>query len=122
MNDSYFKEYLKLLPGLDDFPVFYSDLEKEYLEGSPFLEAIDTEIEDTLYDYNLISKEIPEFGELYTLKEFTEAKMLASSRNFGAKINGESTNILAPLADMINCRDEYNARWFYDNEKEGFVI
>lgn len=26
------------------------------------------------------------------------------------------------MADMINCKDEYNAKWLYDNEMDGFVI
>jgi hypothetical protein len=62
-KDSEFFEYLNLLPGTDDFPVFYDDDEISFLEGSPFLYSIASELHNTENDYNLISKEIPEFGE-----------------------------------------------------------
>jgi len=33
-----YDEYLDILPkGLDDFPIFFTDEERNYLKGSPFL-------------------------------------------------------------------------------------
>ena len=37
--------------------------EKHYLKGSPFLDMVETEIISIKYDYDLIAKEIPEFGK-----------------------------------------------------------
>jgi len=102
--------------------VYFTEAEREYLKGSPFLEYIDTEIEDIRYDYSLISREIPEIAEKYTLDDFKRAKMLVISRNFGVTMNGKETNIQVPLADMFNTETPKNALWYYDDSRHGFIV
>jgi protein-histidine N-methyltransferase len=80
-------------PGLDDFPLFFNEDERSWLEGSPFIAFVDDEIENTRYDYDLIVKELPEIGQLYTYRQYAEAKFLVTSRNFGVTIDGKDTNI-----------------------------
>lgn len=63
------------------------------MEGSPFIAFVDEEIENTRYDYDLIVKDLPEIGELYTYRQYAEAKFLVTSRNFGVTIDGKDTNI-----------------------------
>jgi len=63
------------------------------LEGSPFIPFVDEEIENSRYDYELIKKEIPEFGERYSMRKYVEQKFLVTSRNFGVTIDGKDTNI-----------------------------
>jgi len=47
-----FKEYLDILPkGLDDFPIFFTEAERAWLKGSPFLGQIFEKIEDIKSDY-----------------------------------------------------------------------
>lgn len=55
--------HFALLPGIEESPVVFTDDEKHYLKGSPFLDMVETEIISIKYDYDLIAKEIPEFGE-----------------------------------------------------------
>ena len=57
-----FAEYLDILPkSLEDFPIFFTDDEKEWLKGSPFLNQVQEKIEDIRIDYDLICKEVKEF-------------------------------------------------------------
>jgi hypothetical protein len=73
--------------------VYFTEHERSYLKGSPFLEYLDQEIEDIRYDYSLIARDIPEFGKRYSKEDFTRAKMLVISRNFGVTRHGKETNI-----------------------------
>ena len=61
-KQSKFDQYLDILPkSLSDFPIFFTDEEKDYLKGSPFLSQINEKIEDIKVDYNLICKEVPDY-------------------------------------------------------------
>lgn len=109
-------------PGVEDFPVYFSEEERSYLAGSPFIDYIDTENEDIRYDYSLIAREMPDFGAKYTLDDFKKAKMLVISRNFGVTMNGVETNLQVPLADMFNTETPKNALWYYDDTRHGFIV
>ncbi len=54
-------------------------------------------------DYDAIREVAPEI-EVYPFKEFCWARMTASSRIFGLKIDGKKTDAFVPLADMLNHR------------------
>lgn len=59
---SFFAEYLDILPkSLNDFPIFFTDKERDLLKGSPFLQQILEKIDDIRIDYDLICKEVPEY-------------------------------------------------------------
>jgi len=90
---SYFANHYIVQPGVEDFPVYFTEKEREYLIGSPFLDYVDTEIEDIRYDYSLIAREMPEFGQKYSLDDYKKAKMLVISRNFGVTMKGIETNL-----------------------------
>jgi len=109
-------------PGVEDFPVYFTEAERAYLTGSPFLEYVDVEIEDIRYDYSLIAREIPEFADKYSLDDYKKAKMLVISRNFGVTMNGTETNLQVPLADMFNTETPKNALWYYDDSRHGFIV
>jgi len=54
---------LDILPkSLEDFPIFFTEEEKEWLTGSAFLQQIHEKIEDIRIDYELICKEVKEFA------------------------------------------------------------
>lgn len=44
------------------------------------------------------------------------------SRNFISTINDTETNVLVPMADMLNTNNPQNTAWYYDQLREGFVI
>jgi hypothetical protein len=52
------------------------------LKGSAFLDQIEEKIEDIKADYDLICKEVPEYAQ-FPLKEYSEIRMMVSSRIFG---------------------------------------
>ena len=121
-KDSLFYHHLQVQPGVEDFPVYFTEEERSYLKGSPFLEYLDQEIEDIRYDYSLITRDIPEIGQRYSKEDFTKAKMLVISRNFGVTRQGVETNIQVPIADMFNTKHPKNALWYYEDSRNGFVV
>ncbi len=121
-DNSQWKNYLNVLPqNYDNFPIFFSEEENQYLIGSPFLISIEEKIRDILHDYKLIIAVAPEFEE-FSLKEFSQMRMAVSSRIFGIKLNGRKTDCFAPLADMLNHRRPRQTQWFYSDELKSFVI
>jgi len=117
-----FAEYLDILPkSLRDFPIFFTEEEKALLEGSPFLSQIHEKIEDIKADYNLICKEVPEYSQ-FTIQEYSEVRMIVSSRIFGITVNGVKTDGFVPYADMLNHKRPRQTTWYYSDEREGFII
>jgi histone-lysine N-methyltransferase SETD3 len=75
--------YIDILPkSYTNFPIFFTEEEKAWLEGSPFLDQIAEKIDDIKSDYDLICKEVPEYAQ-FPLKEYSEIRMMVSSRIFG---------------------------------------
>ena len=101
-EESFLKYHWALLPGIDDFPAFYTDEEKALLEGSPFLAELALEMEITELDYNKMWYWSYDLAMGYSLRQFSEAKMLVASRYFGVWVRGVNTVIQVPLADMFN--------------------
>lgn len=67
----------------------------------------------------------PEFAELADLHEWSMARMMVASRNFGVNFRGTKTDALVPLADMLNHYRPRETRWTFDNSIEdggGFTI
>lgn len=97
-----FEEYLDILPkNVSDFPIFFSDEDKKFLKGSPFLNQVNEKIEDIQTDYDLICKEVPEYKQ-FTIQEYSKVRMIVSSRIFGITVNGVKTDGFVPYADMLN--------------------
>lgn len=47
---------------------------------------------------------------------------MVSSRIFGITVNGVKTDGFVPLADMLNHRRPRQTTWYYDDNREGFII
>jgi len=61
--DTPWQWYIDILPkNLSNFPIFFTDEDKHWLKGSPFLDQIEEKIEDIKSDYDLICKEVPAFA------------------------------------------------------------
>lgn len=82
-NDkSYFKEYFDVLPqSFDNFPIFFTDEEMTWLEGSPVERYVKACINGAKTDYDMICKEVPEYSQ-FSLREFSETLMMTGSRTF----------------------------------------
>lgn len=116
------RHYLDILPkDYSSFPIFYSEEELKWLEGSPFLIQIIEKKEDILRDYQKIGSNIPEFL-LFEFREFCEIRMAVSSRIFGVKIDNKKTDVLAPYADLLNHKRPRTTHWYYDEIHKAFFI
>ncbi len=121
-SESDWQYYMDILPKDGrDFPIFFSQEEKKQLEGSPFLDQIEEKIEDIEKDYKLICQEVPEY-EKFPISEYSEIRMMVSSRIFGIQIEGVKTDGFVPYADMLNHKRPRQTTWTYSDEYKGFVI
>ena len=48
--------------------------------------------------------------------------MMTSSRTFLINVNGKVTGAYVPYADMLNHKEPRETAWYYDNERQGFVV
>lgn len=67
---------------METLPLLYTDMEKEFLNGTAFLEQLDTKMELIEKDYVSIAKEIPEVKENFSLEQFVDAFAIAEFRDF----------------------------------------
>jgi protein-histidine N-methyltransferase len=119
---SAWKPYLSILPQhYKNFPIFYTEEEKEWLAGSPFLDQIIEKISDIEEDYKTICQSIKEFSQ-FSLESFSKYRMAVSSRIFGVQIDDVATDVLVPLADMLNHKRPRETSWTYDQALEGFIV
>jgi len=121
--DSFFKPYYDILPKtLSNMPIFWSEEELRWLDGS----YLQTQIEDRKFaiesDYNAICELAPSFRNVSTLEEFKWARMCVCSRNFGLVVNGTRTSAMVPLADMLNHYRPRETKWTFDNTLQAFTI
>ena len=120
--NSFWEPYLNILPEkLANFPIFFTDDEKAWLEGSPFLDQVNEKISDIQEDYGTICRAVPEYSQ-FPIEEFSKVRMAVSSRIFGMVIDSEKTDGFVPLADMLNHRRPRQTSWNYDQDKGGFII
>lgn len=119
---SFWRPYLNILPEkYANFPIFYSEEEKEWLAGSPFLDQVHEKVIDIEEDYKMICKAVAEFAK-FDLHEFSKIRMAVSSRIFGMEIDGRVTDGFVPLADMLNHSRPRQTSWTYDQVRGGFIV
>ena len=100
-SDSFWKPYLSLLPThYHSMPIFFSETELLWLEGSPFLNQVIDKKNDLKKDYDAIMSIAPEISQ-YGFEEFCWARMSASSRIFGIVINNVKTDAFVPYAGSL---------------------
>jgi histone-lysine N-methyltransferase SETD3 len=114
--------YIDILPkGYSNFPIFFEEDDMKWLEGSPFKDQIEEKIEDIKVDYDLICKEVPEYS-IFPIREYSEIRMMVSSRIFGIQVEGVKTDGFVAYADMLNHKRPRQTTWTYTDEREGFII
>jgi len=120
---SFFKPYYDILPKtLHNMPIFWSDEELSYLDGSYLLAQIADRNDAITDDYHAICEVAPELADVATLDEFKWARMCVCSRNFGLQIDGHRTSALVPHADMLNHYRPRETKWTFDDERQAFTI
>eukprot|EP01035_Chromulina_nebulosa_P020227 gene20227-26257_t len=103
--NSFFKPYYNILPKtLNNMPIFWSNDELDYLQGSYLLNQIDERITAIEADYSAICSIAPNFKRSVTLKEFKWAPALV------------------PFADMLNHYRPRETKWQFDDTVQGFTV
>ena len=82
-----------------EYPIFYTDEDRKWLEGSPFLRRIDDYATKIEADYNLIAENIPGFSSEHSLTEYKEMYLINESRQLSNEIFGLYN---VPLFDLFN--------------------
>lgn len=122
-KNSFFKPYYDILPKtLSNMPIFWSEEELAYLEGSYLLAQIADRNEAIEDDYHTICNVAPQLADIATLEEFKWARMCVCSRNFGLQIDGNRTSALVPHADMLNHYRPRETKWTFDDYRQAFTI
>lgn len=121
----FFAPYYAMLPRyFSNFPVFWSDSQLQYLEGSDIVSEIQDRKLGFREDYESLVKAIPEMCQIegVSFEEFCRVRCLVGSRNFGLRINGQKMTTMVPYADMLNHTRPPQTRWTYENLKQAFTI
>jgi len=120
--DSWYQPYYQSLPEtFPNVPLYWCEEDLSYLRGSHMLYLIKDRLDNLEMDYNVLCEAAPAFSE-FTLEEWTWARMVVASRNFGIEIDGNYTDALCPLADMLNHRRPRQTKWAYDSTTSEFKV
>jgi histone-lysine N-methyltransferase SETD3 len=72
-------------------------------------------------DYNKLCEKIENFSQ-FSFDKFCKARCIISSRVFGITIHNIKTDALVPFADLLNHRRPRQTQWFYNDEKDAFIV
>lgn len=121
--NSFFRPYYDILPSkLDNMPIFWTEEELKWLQGSYILEQIKERHEAVQEDYYAIAQVVPHFRDICTLEEFKWARMCVCSRNFGIVVNNVKTAALVPYADMLNHYRPRETKWMFEDASQSFRV
>lgn len=117
-----FHSYYNSLPrSLPQHSLFWTDEEKQWLEGTCFLEDVISFELMVQRDYDTIVAAVPAFAR-FPRKKFLWSRVIVSSRNFSIRVKGEDHIALVPLADMMNHNEPRKTAWEYRDEDTAFVV
>jgi len=120
--NSYWKPYLDILPQTyETIPLFFEDGLLAELEGSMAMEKIRDRHESLRMEYSNIVEKVPQMAQ-FSYESFVWARLVVITRIFGMVIDGQKTEGLVPMADMLNHKRPRQTKWTYVANKRGFVI
>lgn len=122
-SSSFYHPYYEILPEkFTNVPIFWSDEELKWLQGSFLIEEVKDRIQSIEEDYNDILLVAPELADFATLEEFKWARVCVTSRNFAFQMDDERMSAMVPHADMLNHKRPCETRWTFDDDLDGFTI
>lgn len=120
--------YMQLFPQeFPSMPCTFDEKAMKELQTSSLI-ALCTQrkkmIED---DYKLLEKHVSDFTKLYSLQDFYWARMVVLTRVFSITVDSTClpkriTEVLAPIADMLNHQQKASTEWKYDEKLQSFVV
>jgi histone-lysine N-methyltransferase SETD3 len=120
---SFFKPYYDILPkDVTNFPVFWTEKEVRYLQGSNLPEEIVQRRKKIRSDYEIIGDLLPDFFEHVTFDKFLWCRTIVGSRNFTITIDGSKRTSMVPQADMLNHYRPRETSWTFENSCRCFTI
>ena len=120
---SKWKNWIRMLPqDYSEFPLFWSDADIDWLDGSPLKSKIIETNTKLKADYDLIANAMPDFKAQYSLQDYLESYACVTSRTFNHDLVKKGTAAFIPVADMINhSPDVANCEYSYGTDNEGRV-
>jgi protein-histidine N-methyltransferase len=120
-HGGFWKHYVDILPTtFSNHPFVLPESYLNYLKGSCWLPAIRQARAQIIDEYQKVVACLPE-EDAFTLEEFAWGAMIKITRSFEVNIDGEMTNALVPLADMLNHSPVPNINWRKESTL-GFVM
>jgi len=98
-------------------PIFFSEEERSWLNGSNFLNRVDSHFASLKRQYDTVSRFVPWFAETYSLDDYLWARTTISTRVFGWSLPGvdtDSVDFMVPLGDMFNHRSPKQLVWEFN--------
>jgi len=121
-SKSYWKPYIDILPPTyDTIPLFFTKKQLAELEGSMAIGKIQERHSSLRAEYNTLVKNVPMYAD-FSYDDFVWARLVVITRIFGMVIDGNKTEGLVPMADMLNHKRPRETKWTYAQNRKGFVI
>mmetsp|Transcript_12824 Transcript_12824/g.14796 ORF Transcript_12824/g.14796 Transcript_12824/m.14796 type:complete len:501 (-) Transcript_12824:1505-3007(-) len=122
-QDYYFQPYYRILPSdVSNFPIFWSEAQIGYVQGSSIIETIRERRQKMEHDYYEVCRICPDFRVHSDLYDFLRIRTLVGSRNFGISVNGKKVSSLVPYADMLNHTRPPETHWTFKDAMNSFII
>ena len=120
---SFFKPYYDILPRtFNSFPIFWTEEELSWLEGSTLVQQIQDRKHNILYDYHEVCRICPEFREEFSEEDFLWCRTAVGSRNFGISVNGVKRTAMVPWSDMLNHYRPRETSWTFSDAQQSFIM
>ncbi len=120
--EHFFQPYYRILPkDYSNFPIFWSEEQLAWLQGSPLVEDIAERKRNMRADYDECVRAVPAFRR-FSLDEFLEVRTAVGSRNFGIVVHGNKRTAMVPYADMLNHYRPRETSWTFEDAKDAFTI
>ena len=121
-GDTFFQPFYDILPAdFDNFPVFWSEEELGFLEGSDLVAQTRARISNIRDDYDAICAKLAGFDR-FTFDQFLWCRTAVGSRNFSIIVAGQKRTAMVPWADMLNHFRPRETSWTFDNAQQCFTM
>ena len=60
-DSSFYYNHFKIQPQLDNLPIYFDHLDRQFLLGSKFIDFIDTELQEMKNEFKVLEMYAPEF-------------------------------------------------------------
>lgn len=121
-GDTFFQPFYDILPAtFDNFPVFWSEEELEFLKGSDLVAQTRARIANIRDDYDAICAKLEGFDR-FSFDQFLWCRTAVGSRNFSITVAGQKRTAMVPWADMLNHFRPRETSWTFDNAQGCFTM